>query len=133
MKKIVYAVVSTMVVAMTTLVFAGSTPAPLSTPELKKTLGTNGKATLVFFQNPFGRPCKNQREILTKLQGDRKGGFNLVSVNAMDQNDQKAFYDYGVRSLPSLVLVDKTGNIAKVFPPGIQPQETLVTALDALK
>jgi len=133
MKKIVCAMVSILVIALASLVYAGGTPAPLSTPELKKTLGANGKATLVFFQNPFGRPCKNQREILTKLQGDRKGGFNLVSVNAMEQNDQKAFYDYGVRSLPSLVLVDKSGNIAKVFPPGIQQQETLVAALDALK
>jgi thioredoxin-related protein len=51
----------------------------------------------------------------------------------MDQNDQKAFYDYGVRSLPSLVLVDKNGKIGRVFPPGIQSADTLASALDGLK
>jgi len=113
--------------------FAGGTPAPLSTPELKQTIGANGKATLVFFQNPYGGPCKAQKGILDKLTKDKKASFNIASVNAMDQNDQKAFYDYGVRSLPSLVLVDKTGKISKVFPPGIQSIETLTSALDGLK
>lgn len=113
--------------------FAGGTSAPLSTPVLKQTIGANGKATLVFFQNPYGGPCKAQKAILDKLTQDKKAGFNIASVNAMDQNDQKAFYDYGVRSLPSLVLVDKTGKISKVFPPGIQSIETLNSAIDGLK
>lgn len=113
--------------------FAGGTAAPLSTPELKQTIGANGKVTLVFFQNPFGGPCKAQKAILEKLLQDRKGSFNIASVNAMNQNDQKAFYDYGVRSLPSLVLVDKAGKIARVFPPGIQTHETLTAALDGVK
>lgn len=112
--------------------FAGPT-APLSTPDLKKTIGANGKATLVFFQNPYGGPCRMQKEVLDKLMQDKKGGFNIVAVNATNQNDQKAFYDYGVRSLPSLVLVDKGGKIARVFPPGIQAYEVLSSALDGLK
>lgn len=116
-----------------TLSFAAGTPAPVSTPELKQAIGTNGKATLVFFQNPYGGPCKMQKEVLDKLQNERKGNFNIVPVNAMKQEDQKAFYDYGVRSLPSVVLVDKKGQIAKVFAPGIQNAETLKAALDGLK
>lgn len=111
----------------------GSQQAPLSTPELKQAIGANGKATLVFFQNPFGGPCKMQKQVLDKLQKDRKGGFNVAPVNAMRQEDQKAFYDYGVRSLPSLVLVDKAGRISRVFPPGIQSYETLAAALDGVK
>lgn len=113
--------------------FAGETTAPLSTPELKKTIATNGKATLVFFQNPYGGPCKKQKEILDKLAVARKNGFNVVAINAMNQNDQQAFYDYGVRSLPSLVLVDKKGKVNKVFSPGIQSPETLNAALDGAK
>lgn len=74
-----------------------------------------------------------QKGILDKQLQDRKGNFNIASVNAMNQNNQKAFYDYGVRSLPSLVLVDKTGKISKVFPPGIQNQETFTAALDGVK
>jgi thioredoxin-like negative regulator of GroEL len=132
MKKRILLTVSAAIFAVSSIAFASAT-APLSTPELKQTIGAGGKATLVFFQNPNGGPCKAQKGILDKLLQDRKGSFNIASVNAMNQNDQKAFYDYGVRSLPSLVLVDKTGKISKVFPPGIQNQETLTAALDGVK
>ncbi len=106
--------------------------APLSTPELKKTVGA-GKSTVVFFLNPNGGPCKAQNEILQKLQKDRKSNFNIADVSALEQANQKAFYDYGVRSLPTLVLVDSKGKIAKVFPPGIQSAEVLTAALDGIK
>ena len=110
---------------------AGSTAAPRSTPELQKTIGAAKKNTLVFFQNPMGGPCKAQNEILQKLLKDRKNGFNLAAVSTMKQEDQKGFYDYGVRSLPTLVLVDKNGNINRFFPPGIQSYETVAAALDS--
>lgn len=132
MKKQILLAVAAAIFLVSGVAFAG-TAAPLSTPELKQTIGANGKATLVFFQNPYGGPCKAQKGILDKLLQDRKGNFNIASVNAMNQNDQKAFYDYGVRSLPSLILVDKTGKISRVFPPGIQNQATLTAALDGLK
>jgi len=106
--------------------------APKSTPELKKLIG-GGKKTIIFFQNPNGGPCKAQNEILQKLLKDRKGNFVIASVSAMNPDDQKAFYDYGVRNLPSLVLVDGSGNIGRVFPPGIQSYETLAQSLDSMK
>jgi len=107
--------------------------APLSTPAIKNSVG-NGKPTLVFFQNPYGGPCRAQKRELDKLSaGQMKGKFNIAAVNAIDQNDQKAFYDYGVRSLPSLVLVDKAGKISKVFPPGIQSSDSVAAAINALK
>lgn len=118
---------------LTTTISMAASSAPLSTPALKQTIGSKGKPTLVFFQNPYGGPCKAQKQVLDKLTEKRKGTFNIAPVNAMDQNDQKAFYDYGVRSLPSLVLVDKSGKISKVFPPGIQSIETISAALDGLK
>ncbi|MEK6743499.1 MAG: thioredoxin family protein [Nitrospirota bacterium] len=108
---------------------AGSIPAPLSTPELKQALGA-GKKTIVFFLNPQGGPCKAQNEVLTKLHQDRKGNFLVAYVDAMNPAHQKAFYDYGVRSLPTLVLVDSKGKISRAFPPGIQTYEAMAKALD---
>lgn len=108
------------------------TKAPQSTPDLKKAL-TSSKKTLIFFMNPNGRPCGVQNEILQKLQSDKKNNFNIAYVNAMKPEDQKAFYDYGIRSMPALVLIDSKGNVSRVFPPGIQSYETLVQALDSLK
>jgi len=112
---------------------AGDVAAPLSTPELKQTIGAGKKTTVVFFLNPYGGPCKAQNEILQKLQKDRKSSFNIAYVSAMKQEDQKAFYDYGIRSLPSLVLVDGNGRVSRVFPPGIQSYEALAAALDGAR
>ncbi len=111
---------------------AAANAAPKSTPELKQLIGA-GKKTVVFFQNPNGGPCKAQNEILQKLLKERKGNFTIAYVNSMKPEDQKAFYDYGVRNLPSLVLVDGSGNISRVFPPGIQSYETLAQSLDSIK
>jgi len=112
---------------------AGDQAAPLSTPELKQVIGSGKKSTLIFFQNPLGGPCKAQNEILQKLQRDRKSNFNIASVSTMKPEDQKAFYDYGIRNLPMLVLVDKQGKISRVFPPGIQNYEALAAALDGAR
>jgi thioredoxin-like negative regulator of GroEL len=71
--------------------------------------------------------------VLDKLTEQRKGAFNIANVSTMVQNDQKAFYDYGVRSLPTLILVDKAGKISRAFSPGIQSIETISSALDGLK
>jgi thioredoxin-like negative regulator of GroEL len=133
MKRFIAAITASTIIATATLGIAANPAAPLSTPELKNSIAKGGKPTLVFFQNPYGGPCKAQKGVLDKLTENRKGNFNIASVNAMNQDDQKAFYDYGVRSLPSLVLVDKKGTINKVFPPGIQSIETLSAALDGLK
>ncbi len=113
--------------------WAETPKAPLSTNELKAAVSAGDRSTVVFFQNPAGGPCRAQNEVLQKLRQDRKGSFNIVPVSVTRPQDQKAFYDYGVRSLPSLVLVDRAGRIARVFPPGIQSYETLAAALDKAK
>jgi len=107
--------------------------APLSTPELKQTIGAGKKNTVVFFINPNGGPCRAQKDILLQLQKDRKGNFNIAYVDAMNRANQRAFYDYGVRSLPTVVIVDAKGMIAKYFPPGIQPYDILAKTLDGIK
>ncbi len=115
------------------LAIAGNPSAPLSTPELKQAFAQGQKNTVVFFLNPEGGPCKAQNGILQKLHKDRGGKFNIVYVSALEQKNEKAFYDYGVRGLPSLVIVDRQGKVAKFFPPGIQSYESLAAALDGIK
>lgn len=118
---------------VSTTAFAGGVTAPANTPELKKTIGTNGKSTLIFFQNPNGAPCKKQKEIIEQVHSARKGSFNVAAVSTLKPEDQRGFYDYGIRSLPSLVLVDKNGKVARIFSPGIQGAEVLTPVLDGLK
>ena len=111
---------------------SGNAAAPQSTPELKQALSA-GKKTVVFFLNPQGGPCRAQNDILVKLQQDRSSGFNVAYVSALQPENQQAFYDYGVRSLPTMVIVDSSGKIGRVFPPGIQNYDTLAAALDGTK
>jgi len=132
MRRVLMFVVVIMLLAAAGLAVAANPDAPKSTPELKQIISA-GKKTLVFFLNPQGGPCRAQNEIVQKLQKDRKSNFNVAYVSTMNPADQKAFYDYGVRSLPQLVLVDGKGKIAHFFPPGIQSYETLTIALDGTK
>ena len=134
MKKSLLALsLTALLVAVAVPVMAGDTAAPLSTDELKQTIGAGKKNTIVFFQNPMGGPCRAQNDILQKLVKDRKSSFNIAAVSTMRQEDQRAFYEYGVRNLPQLVLVDRKGKIRQFFPPGIQSYEAVASALDAAK
>ena len=132
MRKIVAALLFTAGFMVAGGAFAADT-APLSTPELKQTIGAGKKNTVVFFINPQGGPCRAQKEILEKLLKDRKGNFNIAFVDATRQENQRAFYDYGVRSLPTVVVVDAKGKIVKYFPPGIQTYDILAKTLDGIK
>ena len=105
-----------------------NTPAPRSTADIGRAIDS-GRKTVVFFLNPQGIPCGQQNEILKKLHEDKGGDFNIAYVSALNPADEKAFYDYGIRSLPSLVLVDSKGNVSRHFPPGIQSYDTLAQAL----
>lgn len=125
--------IAILLAAAASFVGAGEATAPLSTPELKQIIGSGNKNTIVFFLNPSGGPCRAQNEILQKLAKDRKSNFNIAYVSATQGENQQAFYDYGVRSLPTLVLVSGKGKIGRVFPPGIQSYETVATALDGMK
>lgn len=103
--------------------------APLSTPEIQKA-AASGKKSVIFFINPSGQPCRIQDEILRQLHSDKKMSFNLVHVETMNHEHQKAFYDYGIRSLPSVVILDSKGAISKHLSPGIQPYDILARELD---
>lgn len=131
MKQRLLTLIATVLVAASTAALAAPS-APLSTPELKATIASNGKPTLVFFLNPMGAPCQAQKAELDKLVPQQKSKFNLANVSVMDPGARQAFYDYGVRSLPSLVLIDKAGNVSKVFAPGIQSAEAISSAVSAL-
>jgi len=111
---------------------AGSPAAPLSTPAIKQSI-SSGQKTIIFFLNPNGGPCKAQNAILTRLQKDRKNNFNIAYVSAEQEENKQAFYDYGVRGLPTVVLVDSSGKIGRMFPPGIQSYDALAVALDSIK
>lgn len=87
------------------------------------------KPTLVFFMNPNGRPCQMQDEMLTKAKADLEKTAVVRYVKTTVPADRDAFYEYGVRSLPQLILVDEKGNPVHRFAPGIQEMDVIMQAI----
>lgn len=87
-----------------------------------------GDRKLMFFLNPNGRPCQMQQAILDQL-GDGLA-VELQHVSVLDNGNRPTLYQYGVRSLPALILVDAAGQELHRFTPGIQSADTILAALD---
>ena len=106
--------------------------APISTPAIRQAIESE-KKTVIFFLDPNSSQCQRQDAILKKLHSNLLGRFNLIYISSISKDDTKAFYEYGIEGLPSLVLVYSNGKIAFHFPPGIQSYDTVAMALAAIR
>ncbi len=89
------------------------------------------KSTLLFFMNPAGRPCQMQDQILTdsKTQWDPLATLRYVRTDTAADRD--VFYQYGVRSLPNLILVGPDGKEIRRYSPGIQSADSVLSGIRA--
>lgn len=79
---------------------------------------------LIFFLNPNGGPCRIQDDILKGMSDEFKGKVSLKYIKTTAPADQKLFYKYGIRALPTLILTDASGKEIRRMTPGIkQPTE----------
>ena len=109
-----------------------SKSAPISTPAIRQAIESD-KNTVIFFLDPNSAQCQSQDAILRKLHSDLIGRFNLIYVSSTSKVDARAFNEYGIEGLPSLVLVYSNGKIAFQFPPGIQSYDKVAMALAAIR
>ncbi len=94
-----------------------STVAPSPTP--------NGGYHLIFFLNPNGGPCLMQERILAGMRNELQGKITVRYVKTTVEDDIPVFGRYGIRGLPSLVLVDASGKELKRLPPGVKSVEEI--------
>lgn len=88
---------------------------------------------ILFFMNPNGHPCQMQDAII-KQMGEKLDGLASVKYYKTTENDDyAAFGTYGIRGLPSLIILDQKGKEIKRFTPGIQNAETILGALQLKK
>ena len=87
------------------------------------------KKKILFFMNPMGRPCQMQDEILNGMGDEFKKMAEIVYIKTTEPSARDAFYKYGVRSLPSLIIEDGNGKIIKRFSPGIQSKQSIYAAV----
>lgn len=75
---------------------------------------------LVFFMNPNGAPCQMQDRILQEMAPELKGKAEVVYYKTTISTDIPKFQQYGIRSLPTLMLTDASGKEIRRATPGIQ-------------
>jgi len=74
---------------------------------------------LIFFMNPNGAPCQMQDRILQGMGADLRARVEVVYYRTTNPSDIAMFQQYGIRSLPSLVLTDASGRELRRATPGI--------------
>jgi hypothetical protein len=89
------------------------------------------KPTLIFFMNPAGRPCQTQDEILKESRAKWEPLTTLRYVRTDVSTDRDVFYQYGIRSLPNLLLVGADGKEIHRYSPGIQSTEAILAGIGA--
>lgn len=85
--------------------------------------------TILFFMNPNGHPCQMQKAILDDIADSLRGLSRITFIKTTEQVDLEKFDTWGIRGLPSLIIVDKNGKEIKRFAPGIQDAGTILAAL----
>ena len=80
---------------------------------------TAARPRLVFFMNPNGRPCQMQDQILRAMP-DLAARADVVYYRTTEPSEISRFEQYGIRSLPQLLVTDANGNELRRATPGIQ-------------
>jgi thiol-disulfide isomerase/thioredoxin len=84
---------------------------------------------ILLFMNPNGHPCQMQLSILDGMKEKLNGLATIKYIKTTEPGDQETFYKYGIRGLPSLIILDKNDKEIKRFTPGIQDEKTILSAL----
>jgi thioredoxin-related protein len=70
-----------------------------------------------------------QEEVLAGMN-EKLGNLALIKyVQTTEPADRATFEKYGIRGLPSLIILDQSGKEFTRFPPGIQSEEKILAAL----
>ncbi len=90
---------------------------------------TDSQKYLLFFLDPNGGPCRMQGDILNGVRGEVEKYASIRYVQTTRQADRETFYKYGIRGLPSLILIDASGKEVRRLPPGIQQADRVLATV----
>ena len=97
--------------------------------ESKIANSSNGKLTLLFFMNPLGSPCQMQDQVITSMGSQLTDNADVKYIRTTEMETARAmFQKYGIRALPSLIMLNIDGSVRHRFSPGIiSPNDILET------
>lgn len=87
---------------------------------------------LVFFLDPNGGPCIMQAQILDSMKEELQGRAAVRYVQTTVPDDRGLFTQYGIRSLPSLLLADASGRELQRLAPGVKNAGEIRKLLQAI-
>jgi len=92
-----------------------------------------GTPLLLFFLDPNGGPCMMQGRILASMEEELRGRAAVREISTTIPEDRPLFGQFGIRGLPSLILVDAGGKEIRRLPPGVKTAEEIRFLLKELK
>jgi thioredoxin 1 len=101
---------------------APSLPAHATPSTAPSRPAATSRPRLVFFMNPNGRPCQLQDQVLRGMAAELNGRAEVVYYRTTEGNDLPRFEQFGIRSIPQLVVTDQTGAELRRATPGIQSE-----------
>jgi len=101
-----------------------------STKALPQEENKSPDKTILFFMNPNGRPCQMQLEVIDGMKTKLAPLALVTLIKTTESGDRDKFSRYGIRGLPSLIIIDKNGKEITRFQPGIQDEATILNALE---
>ncbi|MDY0268328.1 thioredoxin family protein [Trichloromonas sp.] len=96
-------------------------------------LGQDGTPQLLFFLDPNGGPCMMQGRILAGMADELRGRVGIREIRTTLPEDRPLFGQFGIRGLPSLILVDGGGKEIRRLTPGVKNVEEIRFLLNELK
>lgn len=88
------------------------------------------RGILLMFMNPNGRPCQLQKAILEKNKGEIEQHYRIKYVDATNPSDRPLFYQFGIRGMPAIILLNGSGRIHHRFPLGIMDRKQLLQVIN---
>ena len=110
---------------------AQPSPTPTLLPEAQlDQLLAAGKPTLAFFHSNTCVQCVRMTEIVQQVYPDFADAVALVDVNVYDQQNGNLLQRGGIRVIPTLIFIDRTGQ--GVVYTGVMELDALRTELETL-
>ena len=103
---------------------------PVQEQKTQRLVKVESKKQLLFFMNPNGHPCQVQEQILANMGSDLSDKVHVKFVKTTEMaSSRPLFQQYGIRALPTLILLDENGRVEHRMTPGIQSPETISAIL----